>query len=184
MKKHEASALAILAAALVALSLSAQDANDLGVARYTPLGELVYPDDLDSWIVMGASLGADYNGEAFDPENPGIIGVVQMEPNAYRYFLENREYADGTMFLLSFFAAESKSQPQLAGFVQGNLRGQEIHVIDAERFGEGRAFFVYSEQGGSAAKVPDGSECVRCHTAEGDYNATFTQFYPAIRDLL
>lgn len=158
--------------------------TDLGVARYTQAGELLRPDNLDQWVMLGASLGSDYNSEAFNPEAPGVIGVVQMEPAAYRYFLENNEYADGSMFLLSFFAAEASSEPQLQGFVQGELRTREIHVIDSRRFSENRGFFMFPEGTARAAKIPDGSECVQCHEAEGGYNATFSQFYPTIRDLI
>ena len=159
--------------------------GNLGVAEYTTGGQLVYPDNLDEWIVMGASLGADYKEQAFDPASPGSLGMVQMEPTAYRYFLEHREYADGTMFLLSFFDARSQSDPQLQGFIQGDMRQQEIHVIDSSRFAEGRGFFVYrSRDLTSAVKMPDGSSCVQCHTAEGAYNGTFAQFYPTIRDLI
>src|SRR5688572_19801660 len=104
--------------------------TDLGVAQYTEAGELRYPVNLVEWIQTGASLGSEYSEEPFDPQNPGTIGVVQMEPAAYRYFLENNTYADGTMFLLSFYRAEGKSEPQLPGFVQGPLLSQEIHVLD------------------------------------------------------
>jgi len=161
-------------------ALQAQDA--LGVARYSDAGALQRPADLATWIHMGSSLGSDYRKEPFDPAEPGVIGVVQMEPAAYRHFLENGSYADGSMFLLSFYAAEQNSDPQLQGFVQGELRAQEIHVIDEARFADGRAFFMFQEpaQTESAALAP-GNECVQCHEAEGDYNGTFVQFYPAIR---
>lgn len=159
--------------------------TDLNVAEYTDNKELLYPDNLPEWIHMGTSLGGDYNENQFDPESPGTLGVVQMEPNAYRYFLEHKEYADGTMFLLSFFDSESKSEPQLQGFVQGDMTAQEIHVIDEQRFNEGRAFFLYrNTTQASSPKVPDGSECVQCHTEHGDFDATFIQFYPTIRDHL
>src|SRR5687768_5990410 len=104
--------------------------TDLGIAQYTSAGELRYPANLVEWIQTGASLGSDYGEQAFDPQNPGAIGVVQMEPNAYRYFMEHKTYADGTMFLLSSYRAEGKSDPQLPGFVQGALFSQEIHVLD------------------------------------------------------
>ena len=174
-----------LAAALLGTTLPLFAQDGLGVARYTDTGELLYPDDLDRWVVMGANLGSDYREDPFDPAAPGTIGVVQMEPAAYDYFLEHGEYADGTMFLLSFFGAERNSDPQLQGFVQGDMRIQEIHLIDKQRFTEGRAFFVYQRPGmTSVEKVADGSECVQCHMAEGDFDGTFTQFYPTIRHLL
>lgn len=174
----------ISVAPLIPCALHAQ--TDLGVAIYNN-AQLVYPERTDEWIHMGSSLGSDYGEGPFDASDPGTIGVVKMEPGAYRYFLENGEYADGTMFLLSFYVSEAQSSPQLPGFVQGDLAAQEIHVIDGDRFTEGRGFFLYPANATTAIasdKIPDGSECVECHMAEADYNGTFTQFYPTIRHLI
>lgn len=162
--------------------LQAQDPLD--AARYSANGELQRPADLATWVHLGSSLGSDYRSEPFDPAQPGVIGVVQMEPAAYRYFTENGRYADGSMFLLSFYAAEVNSDPQLQGFVQGDLRAQEIHVIDSQRFEDGRAFFMFEDPAQtSSAALPAGNDCVQCHEAEGDFNGTFLQFYPALRTL-
>jgi len=171
-----------LALVLPCPGLLAQD--ELGIARYSVEGALQRPADLASWVHMGSSLGSDYRSDPFDPARPGVIGVVQMEPAAYRYFVENGHYADGSMFLLSFYSAETNSNPRLQGFVQGNLQAQEIHVIDAQRFADGRAFFMFrdSTQAESTA-LPAGNDCVQCHESEGDYNGTFMQFYPALRSL-
>lgn len=161
--------------------------QQLDVARYNASDQLIFPADTDTWIHLGSSLGSEYGDEPFDPANPGTIGVVQMEPSAYRYFTENGQYADGTMFLLSFYDSEAESDPQLPGFVQGALSAKEIHVIDSARFSEGRGFFLYQAQASSttpSTKVPDNSTCVVCHMAEGRYNGTFTQFYPTIRDIV
>ncbi|MDT8399897.1 MAG: cytochrome P460 family protein [Pseudomonadales bacterium] len=174
-----------LLSALLLLPTVAPAQTNLGVADYTGNEELLRPANLDEWIQTGAALGSEYNNEPFDPRNPGRIGVVQMEPAAYRYFMANGSYADGTMFLLSFYDAESKSDPQLPGFVQGALVAQEIHVLDKARFTEGRGFFLFSSPGqASSTKVADGSECVACHTEHGDLDGTFVQFYPAMRQKL
>ena len=175
--------IAVLLALLMPASpLLAQ--TDLGVAVYTENQELQRPGNLDEWIHMGTAMGGDYKEEPFDPANPGTLGVVLMEPAAYRYFKQYGEYADGTMFLLSFYASAAKSDPQLQGFVQGALRAQEIHVIDSTRFSEGRGFFLFDNpQQTSSSKLADGNDCVRCHTEEGGYGGTFIQFYPTIRDL-
>lgn len=165
----------------------AQAQAELGIAQYNANGQLAFPERTDEWIFLGSSLGSDYGEAPFDPADPGAIGVVQMEPAAYRYFLANREYADGTMFLLSFYASEAESSPQLPGFVQGALQAKEIHVIDNGRFSEGRGFFLYqaaATPGTASSKLPDNSPCVQCHIPEGQYNGTFTQFYPTIRDLV
>lgn len=158
--------------------------SGLDVANYDEQGRLLLPTDLVSWVHVGSTLGNDYRDAPFDPAHPAVIGVVQMEPTAWRHFNEHGSYADGSMFLLSFHAAESRSQPQLQGFVQGALQAREIHVIDKQRFEDGRAFFMYQpgEQGPSAA-LPAGNDCVTCHEAEGAYDGTFIQFYPPLREL-
>lgn len=172
----------VFASLLGSTVLQAQPA--LEAAQYNTAGELQRPADLATWVHMGTTLGGDYGENAFDPAKPGVLGVVQMEPAAYRHFVENGEFADGSMFLLSFYASETKSEPQLQGFVQGALQAREIHVLDRSRFDEGHAFFMFpTEDTQSSAALPPGNECVVCHDAEGDYRSTFIQFYPTIRDL-
>jgi hypothetical protein len=106
-----------------------------------------------------------------------------MEPAAYRYFMENGSYADGTMFLLSFYRSESKMTPQLSGFVQGELLGQEIHVIDKARFDDGgHAFFMFpTRETATSTRIPAGNECIACHSEHGGFDSTFIQFYPDLR---
>jgi hypothetical protein len=180
MKGHHISALLLVG--MLPGSLFAQE--NLGVAQYSEAGELLRPANLAEWIQAGASLGSDYGQGPFDAQNPGAIGVVQMEPSAWRYFLEHKTYADGTMFLLSFYGAEGQSSPQLPGFVQGTMRAQEIHVIDKARFGDdrGHAFFLFpTPETASSTRVPVGNDCVACHTSEGKFDGTFIQFYPHLR---
>ncbi len=152
-------------------------------ARYDAMGRLSFPKDSDRWIGVGASLGGNYAQGAFDPANPGPIGVVQMEPSAYEFFMRNGRYADGTMFLLTFYSTQKNPNPALRGFVQGDVSGREIHVIDHSRFpNEGGAFFLFASDAGSAvAPTPVGSECHQCHSEHGAFEGTFVQFYPAMR---
>ena len=179
-------ALFLTLAALLALPAPPAFAQQPGpgAARYNQQGELLWPADTDRWIMLGASLGSEYSEEPFDPQNPGTLGVVQMEPAAYDHFLEHGEYADGSMFLLTFYQARAESEPQLPGFVQGDVRAREIHVIDRSRFADGRGFFLYSaEPQASSAVLPPGNECVQCHETHGAHDGTFTQFYPPLRGL-
>jgi Cytochrome P460 len=179
-------ACVVCGAAFVLSTTASKAQEELAVARYNEQDQLVFPDDADTWVHMGSTLGGEYTDEPFDPDNPGTLGVVQMEPEAYRYFLESGEYADGTMFLLSFYSALAESDPQLPGFVQGPLQAREIHVIDRGRYEEGRGFYLFAATataGTVSDKIADGSPCVQCHVPEGAYDGTFTQFYPPIRDL-
>ena len=106
----------------------------LGVAQFTPSDELIFPANTDRWVVLGTNLGGDYSDAEFDPKNPGTIGVVQMEPNAYDYLLENGKYANGTMILLSFYQTQEKPEPELNGFVQGGLSAMlRSPIMDPEK---------------------------------------------------
>jgi hypothetical protein len=157
----------------------------LGVARFTSSDELIFPADTDRWVVLGTNIGGDYSDAEFNPKDPGNIGVVQMEPNAYIYLLENGEYADGTMLLLSFYETQEKPEPELSGFVQGELSAREIHVIDRMRYQDSRGFYMFAADGnGPSEMLPAGNVCVQCHAEHGDFDSTFTQFYPTIRDVV
>jgi hypothetical protein len=181
--------LALLATLLVASAVLAQtrpSGASLDQARYGADGSLTFPADATGWVTLGASLGGDYAEGAFDAKNPGVFGVVQIEPSAYRALREGGKYADGTMLLLTFYQAQSQSEPQLKGFVQGDVLSREIHVIDRGRFPEeGRAFFMFPGAASQVgAKMPLGSRCVECHGEHAKLDATFAQFYPLIRDLV
>jgi hypothetical protein len=173
----------LVCAHTTAVGQSARNAQ-LQVAEYTADGQLVFPSGTERWITVGTGLGGDYGEQAFDPQNPGTITVVQMEPAAYDYFVQNERYADGTMLLLTFYSVQQKPEPQLRGFVQQDAVQREIHVIDRSKFAEeSRAFFLFPLGSERAPAMPVGSECVVCHEEHGDFDATFTQFYPVVRHL-
>jgi len=153
----------------------------LDVARYDTEGRLQFPNDTVHWVHAGSVLGSEYRDVPFDPAHPGTIGVVQMEPLAYAHYMEHGAFADGSMFLLTFYTSEAKSQPQLQGFVQGPRELREIHVIDKARFDEDRAFFMFPGEELVSTKVRDGSDCTRCHVAEASLDGVFVQFYPSLR---
>jgi hypothetical protein len=108
--------------------------------------------------------------------------VVLMEPRAYRYFIDNGHYAPGSMFLLSFYNADQRRSINKSGYVPSNLTNFEIHLIDAHKSPDGRAFYVFGPQDSQGAVLPKGNDCVRCHVGHGAFEGTFAQFYPAIRD--
>jgi len=175
-------AAAVLLTASGALGQAPAAGPRLAAAKYSANGELAWPADADRWVFLGTSLGGDYAEGPFDPANPGTIGVVQIEPSAYAEVLKTGKYADGTMLLLTFYPATAQSEPQLKGFVQGEARGREIHIVDRQRFPiEGRAFFVFGPDLKPAAPLPLGSECIRCHGEHGRLDSSFAQFYPVLR---
>lgn len=174
-----------LSAAIVGTSLASNPENTqtarVEVAQFSTAGALDKPKALDKWIHMGSNIGHGYNGESFATDDPGTFRVVAMEPTSYDYFIENGEYANGTMFSLSVFDVLSKVEPDLNGFSQGKLRGFEIHLIDSERNEDGREFFMFAADDQNAVPLADQSVCVNCHQKEGKFESTFVQFYPKLK---
>lgn len=157
--------------------------KNLGVAEFTAADKLIFPADTDRWVILGTNIGGDHSNAEFDPKNPGTIGVVQMEPNAYNYLLENKRYADGTMLLLSFYETQEKPEPELNGFVQGDLSSREIHVIDRQKYQDDRGFYLFpGDEPAPSEMLPAGNDCVQCHSKHGDFDSTFAQLHPTIRD--
>ncbi len=182
-----AAAVCVALAATAAFAVFGQAGDSaLGVVALDADGRLALPVGTDRWIAVGTGIGGEYSDLPFDPANPGRIGVVQMEPKAYDYFLANGRYANGTMFLLTFYATQAKPDPALPGFVQGDVAAREIHLIDNARFPqEGGAFFLFPVGINQPAKpMPLGSECAQCHAEHGAFEGTFVQFYPPLRAIV
>ena len=187
-------AAAALAAAAVITSVSADEtatatatplpaaaSSSLHVARLTTDGKLQKPMDLESWIFLGTSLGMGYNPGSFNAARPGQFQVVLMEPTAYRHFLQHKSFAQGSMFLLSFYDTETQQRSiNQNGFTQAELTNYEIHVLDPKAE-KGHAFYMFGPKSATGNAAPPGNACVRCHVDHGAFQGTFAQFYPAIR---
>jgi hypothetical protein len=183
-----AAAAGVLGLAVAALAQTAAPAKPIQVAQFTADGKLQKPADLDSWVFLGTSLGMGYNPGSFNAAHPGQFQVVLMEPNAYRHFVQNRSYAPGSMFLLSFYNSDTQQRSiNQNGFTQADLTNYEIHVIDpakGEQGDKGHAFYVFDAKATQGNPLPAGNACVRCHIDHGAFDGTFAQFYPTLRPLI
>lgn len=181
-----AALLALAGGTVVALGAeqaSQPAAQPLQIARLTAAGKLQKPADLESWIFLGTSLGMGYNPGSFNADHPGQFQVVLMEPNAYRHFVKSGSYAQGSMFLLSFYNSDQRKRSiNQNGFTQADLTNYEIHVIDPAR--AGHAFYVFDANDAEGQQVPAGNACVRCHVDHGAFEGTFAQFYPTLRPFI
>lgn len=157
-------------------------AERMSAARYTAKGELIYPANVENWVVMGASLGMGYNEQDFDPKAPGSFVVVSMEPMAYEYFKKHGHFADGTLFTRSAFEAAQRMSTNRAGFVMGDFIATEMHIVDRKKFKDGFNFAIFGPKQKSAPILPDGNGCVSCHVKNAAYEGVFAQFYPTIRE--
>jgi hypothetical protein len=174
--------LGLLAVLLASGGAAAADAvAALQVAKFDAAGQLQRPADLDRWVFVGAGLGMNYDDSAFSVDHPGPFQVVLMEPSAYQYFKTHGRYADGTLFLLSFYTTDHASSIDRRGYTPGTLSAFEIHLIDRAKYTEGRAFFNFGKDAQQSTAAPPGNACVQCHVPKGAFDGTFTQFYPPLR---
>ncbi len=185
MKKFSTLIMRMALLAATAAGTLALAAEPLQIARFTSDGKLQKPDDLAGWVFLGTSLGMGYNPGSFNAANPGQFQVAMMEPNAYRYFVEHRSYAPGSMFLLAFYNSDKQQRSiNQNGFTQAELTNFEIHLVDPARSKEGHVFYMFGADATEGNAVPPGNACVRCHIDHGAFDGTFAQFYPAIRPLI
>jgi len=168
--------LALLSGLLLSVSAAA--------AQFTADGKMLRPDIKD-WRFLGASLGMGYKETAFNPEHPGDFQVVLMEPDAYDDFLAYGQYPEGAMFALLFYDSKNQISINRSGFVMGDMKSFEIHLKDASKSPNGRAFYFFNGDAESAAAIaPADNDCTKCHLENGAFDGTFAQFYPAIRKLI
>src|ERR1043165_1030385 len=177
--------LVIAAAGAVALAVDSlpapPKAQPLDIARLNAKGKLERPADLANWIFLGTSLGMGYNPGSFNAAHPGQFQVVLMAPTAYRYSVEPGSYAPGSMFLLSFYDADTQVRSiNQHGFTQADLTNYEIHLTTSGSGQDAHAFYTFGASDTEGGLVPPGNACVRCHTQHGAFEGTFAQFYPAI----
>ncbi len=171
----------LCALALASAAAESETASRLDVPRYSADGQLIYPDNVDSWIVLGASIGMGYNEQDFDAKAPGSFVLVSIEPQAYAYFKKHKKFADGTLFTRRSYPAEQRLSTNRAGFVMGEHRSTEIHIVDRQKFKDGFNFAVFGAGQKQSPILPDGNGCVTCHKTNAAYQNVFAQFYPTIR---
>lgn len=178
---------AACAAAAAPLFDTAHAEDRLDIARFDDQENLIPPANLDEWVHVGSAIGMSYN-EALPNTGNGHppFTVVTMEPSAYRYFMQNGVFAEGTMFHLQpYVAIEDEIFPDAEGLATGQAVGGEIHLQDAERFpSEGYGFYFVDSEGGATPAIPEPNACVTCHAEHAAFDGAFTQFYPRLRERL
>jgi hypothetical protein len=146
--------------------------------RYTPDGALIRPDGIESWILVGASLGLGYGQAAGTP--PGMFHRVYLEPSAYDRYRRTGRFPDGTMLALAVHLAAQRVPPASQGWFEGEPVGLEMAVKDAAR--GGWSYFGFDQdRAGATARAFPAERCRACHTAHAARDNVFTQFYPTLR---
>ncbi len=172
-----------IAVALVALLAVAADAEirPRPGPRYTADGSLLRPDGVESWVLVGASLGLGY-ADRVATGGPGMFHNVYLEPSAYERYRRTGRFPDRTMLAMTMYQPAQKVPPSLSGWFEGEFAGLEVAVKDTARFAGGWAYFDFGRGGPGAAARPFPREsCQRCHAQHAARDNVFVQFYPVLR---
>ncbi|MEM9670780.1 MAG: cytochrome P460 family protein [Pseudomonadota bacterium] len=176
--------LAMLSIAIGVLAISRADAPFLRPVLDGPVyGEnnaLKRPENTESWVFLGTTMGMTYTDDEPAPGDPGLFSTVLMEPSAYQAFLDTGRFADGTVFAKIVRDTITSD----GGFSMGRELGMEVHVKDETRFPKhGFNFYFFPADGDDfASALPNDNGCISCHQERAEFDDVFTQFYPTLRD--
>lgn len=160
-----------------ASTVIAQDAGQR--PHFTSDGRLERPEGWRMWMLAGASMGLSYTEEAGPMQH---FHRVYTQPWAYEHALETGEFAEGTMFVLSFHVAEDDADPARNGFYEGErIPMFEVHVKRAGLHESGWGFFNFADTTAVGEMISPEASCYSCHATEADADNVFVQFYPELR---
>lgn len=155
--------------------------------QFTADGKLKRPEGWEGWVLAGTSMGLTYNEPREAPKPggpPGMFLNVYVQPWAYDRFLEEGEFPEETMFILSMSEPVRKADPARGGFYQGPIQLMEVHLKQEGLHQSGWAFYGFGGGADAVDKFPDTAPCYECHAEHGDFDHAFVQFYPKIRERL
>ena len=167
--------------------------------RYTPNGDLLLPNGLDTWVFVGSNLGLSYTPDAAaasgtpPPRAPSQqFHNVSINKAAYDYFSANGRFPERTVLVMQVFeAADKEPRGVLAsGVFNGRRVGLEVAVKNASR-PDGKttpwAYYNFTDPSdrskvlASATAYPD-EACANCHQRHASIDNVWVQFYPTLRD--
>lgn len=165
-------------------STQAKDASKKNVGpTYTDDGLLRRPQDFDTWVFVGASLGLSYSDHAAEYGDE-LFHNVYLDPHAYQEYKRTGAFPDKTMLAMVVYRGSKKAShpPKLQGIFEDELVALEVAVKDSRRFEEGWAYFDF---GGpphhETAKAFPAAKCYNCHAEHAADDNVFVQFYPVLR---
>lgn len=164
--------------------------------EYDQEGKLLRPIGFEKWVVVGTSIGLDYSdGDKRDPNNPGTIHNVYLQPEAFDHYVRTGEFPEQSVFIVTNHRsqpAKTKGPVSRSGFVAAPTSGLEVAVKDQKRFAEGWGYFMFHDPVGKespdkkstdvrlAAKAFAQKDCFDCHAEHGEVDNVFTQFYSVL----
>jgi hypothetical protein len=170
--------------------------------QYTPDGQLKAPQGFETWVFVGSNLALGYKEEM--PANTRLEATratqqqfhnIYINPEAYAYFLANKEFPDKTVLVMDVFTAPNRDPGNVltAGFYNGKQIGLQVAVKNLNRpDGKTTPWAYYTMMNpfdrspvmAPSAPAHDDVACYDCHKANAHPDNVWVQFYPTLRKLL
>ena len=192
----------LAAVAVVTFAAGARSQSAGNAPQYTPDGQLKAPTGYETWVFVGSNLGLAYKEEL--PANTRVEAAranqqqfhnIYINPEAYAYFLANKEFPDNTVLVMDVFKAPAREQQHIltAGFYNGQQIGLQVAVKNLHRpDGKTTPWAYYTLMNPfdpkpvmqPSAPAHADAECFDCHKQHADKDNVWVQFYPTLRKLL
>ncbi|MCC6536351.1 MAG: cytochrome P460 family protein [Bryobacterales bacterium] len=173
-----------LAGAAIALA-----AGPFTKPSFDTAGLMKRPEGYRRWIFLGANYGMGYTeGETVDTQKPkpSTFHNIYVQPAAYDHFARTGEYPDGAMLVMEIVKPGTHASINKQGVFQHQVVGIEVGVKDSKRFAEKWRYYKFFTSEGKVldtAKAFPKEACWNCHNLHGAADNTFSQFYPAAREV-
>jgi hypothetical protein len=198
-----AALVGLAAFAAIALTPPARSQGQADTApQYTPDGQLKVPQGFETWVFVGSNLGLAYKEEL--PVTTKVEAArasqqqfhnIYINPEAYAYFLANKEFPDKTVLVMDVFTAPDREPRNVltAGFYNGKQIGLQVAVKNLHRpDGKTTPWAYYTLMNPfdaspvlqPSAAAHEDSECYDCHKAHASKDNVWVQFYPTLRKLI
>jgi len=141
-------------------------------------GELKLPQGYREWVYLTSGFDMSYN-PPMQMGNQHIFDNVFVNPEAYKFFLNNGTWPDKTILVLEERVARGKGSISQSGNFQTDVAGLELHVKDEAHFPGKWAFFAFGAAK-TAKAIPASADCYSCHAQHAAVDTTFVQFYPTL----
>ena len=169
--------LAVLTGTIgLAISVASEEGHG---PRYDAKGNLLFPDDFETWVFVGSSLGLTY---ADTPPSHEMFHNVYLDRRAYAHYVETGEFPDETMLAMTLYAADEK-QDFGSGQFSGELHGLEVAVKDGDWSYYDFGGFGGMELVSETSTAQPRSNCYNCHQEHAEDDNVFVQYYPVLRRL-
>lgn len=162
----------------------------MALPEYDAQGDLLRPVGYEKWVVVGTSIGLSYSdGEKKDPNNPGMIHNVYLQPQAFDYFVQTGEFPEQTVFVVTNNPSQptkGKDELNRQGFFAAPTTGLEIAIKDSKRFEDVWGYYMFHDKANGekkereSEKVFPRADCHECHLEHGAIDNVFTQFYSVL----